>query len=188
MPELRKARAQLAKAQRDVLARTKALHAADLALALARATRDRRKPELVAKRKAAVALASRMLKAASDLELQSSRKLAKVIASEAAKSSAETQARTLALYEEKQQQKTEADLQKALAVFSATWLKRRNKSNARKLAAVTKKAAAKVAQARKKANAKAKAAVAKATALSKARARKAAKKARTKASRLKVRV
>lgn len=192
MPELRQARQLLAKAQREAMVRTKAVHAAELALGLARTARNSAKERTgstkAAKLKAALTKATRLLKSARNFEMQASHKLAKVIASEAAKVSAETKARTLALYQEKQELKAEADLQKALAGFITAWKKRRARIDARKLANVTRKASAQATRARKKANAKARAAVDKAAALAKAGARRAADKARAKAIRLKVRV
>lgn len=190
MPELREARQQLVMAQREAKAQAKAVHAAELALGLARSAKagKRTGSAKAATLKAALTTATRLLKSARNFEMQASRKLAKVIASEAAKVSAETKARTLALYQEKQELKAEADLQKALAGFISAWKKRRARINARKLANVAKKASAQAARARKKANAKARAAVNKAAALAKAGARRAADKARAKAARLKVRV
>ncbi len=92
------------------------------------------------------------------------------------------------LYREKLERKTAADLEKAVAGFIAAWTQHRERSNARKLARMTKKAGLKEAQSRKKANAKARAAVDKAAALTKARARRVAVKASAKAARLKVHV
>lgn len=201
MPELREARQQLVRAQREALVQAKAVHAAALALGLARSAKgatDRSSSRSLAGQrtgsakaatlKAALTKATRLLKSARNFEMQASRKLAKVIASEAAKVSAETKARTLALYQEKQELKAEADLQKALAGFTAAWKKRRARIDARKLVNVKRKASAQATRARKKADAKARAAVEKAAALAKAGARRVADKARAKAARLQVRV
>ena len=129
-----------------------------------------------------------MLKSARKVEDQASQELAKIIASEAAKVSAQVRARAIALYKEQQEQKTEADLQKAVNRFVATWKNKRSKVNARRLAKKVKQEAAKAAQARKKANAKARTAVSKAAALAKARTRKAEARTRAKAKKLKARV
>lgn len=198
MPELRLARKQLAAAQREVAVRTKLMHSAQLTLAMLLAGKGKTRKAgankadvskgMVTRQRAALAEATRMLKAATKAEAAASRRLAAVIASEAARSSAETKARTLALYQQKQEKKSEADLRKALAKFAAVWKKRRDRVNARRLAKITRKASAKVAQARKKANAKARVAVEKAAALAKARARKAVDKTRAKAAKLKVRI
>lgn len=188
MPELRQARQLLLKAQREVIAKTKAAHAAELALGLVRSSRGMAASAKAAKLKAALTKAAGLLKSANDFEVQASRKLAKVIASEAAKASAEVRARVLALYQKKLELKTEADLQKAIAGFTAAWKRRRAKLNARKLARVARKASAQAVKAERKANAKARAAVEKAADLSKARTRRIAEKAKVKAARLKLRV
>jgi histone H1/5 len=186
LPEIRKSRQVLARAQRDVAHRTKAVHAAALALDRAKdkaVTRTSGSKSAV-KFKAALIKATRLLNSAKSFEVQASQRLAKVIASEAAKVSAEVQARAIALFKEKQEKKSEADLRKAVAGFISGWTQKRRKTDLKRLAKASRKAAIKAAVARRKANAKAKAAVLKAAALAEARARKASAKARAKAVKL----
>lgn len=188
MPALRQARQELRQAQREVAVRTKAFHAAELAVALVRAGRTRTgSKHSAAGSRSALIEANKQLRSAIRAEVLATRRLANVIASESARSSAETKARVIALYKQQQEQKTEADLQKAVARFVLAWKRRRQKINARRLAAKTMKAVAQAVKADKKANAKARAAVEQAAALAKARARKAATRAGARAARLKLR-
>lgn len=186
MPELKQARQELAQAQRDVARKTKAVLAAALALSLAEKSAALRTSgsKTAVKFRTALKKATSLLNSAKSFEAMTSQRLAKVIASESVKVSAEVEARSIALFKQQQEEKTEADLHKAVARYMSAWQHKRNKENERKLARFSKKAALKAALASRKANAKAKAAILEAAALSKARARKATVRASAQAEKL----
>jgi hypothetical protein len=186
MPELKEARQELAQAQRDVARKTKEVLATALALSQVEKNSAFRTSgsKTAVKFRTALKTATSLLNSAKSFEAKASQRLAKVIASESVKVSAEVQARSIALFKQQQEEKAEVDLHKAVIRYVAAWEQKRKKLNDKKLARFTRKAAVKTALASRKANAKAKAAVLDAAALSKARTRKAAARASAKAEKL----
>ncbi len=178
MPAVRIARKRFAQAQREVASTEKAvrLHSIELKIASSR-------NEAAQARSNLKAVAVVLKQARRDLK-QVSAELRQILLVEAAKSRALAQARAIALYKSKLQNKLGKDLDKAIAKFTMAWRRRRNKIVARKLTARIRKETAKAKAASRKANAKARESVKRAEALAKARARKAAVKARVKAKKL----
>lgn len=178
LSELKMSRHLLAKAHKEVASRTKTVLTAPLALKLVKGNiaDSTSGSKTAVKFKAALIKATRLLNSAQNLEVQASPRPAKVIVSEAAKVTADIHARTIALYIEKQEKKTEADLQKAAAKFISGWQQKRSKTDIKKLAKVIKKVATIAAIASCKANAKVKTAVLTVAVVAEARARKAAAK------------
>jgi len=98
-------------AQREALTRIKAVNAAELALGVDGSAREITGSAKSAKPKAALTTATCLLESTRILDMHASRKLAKVLNSEAARVDANAQTGTPALFQVKPESESEADLQ-----------------------------------------------------------------------------